>query len=115
MLFDDSVVTGSPACSASAKMQETGAASEVSTTENIMDRTRAHAPANDALLHGRVRLCRSCGCETTNDRVCDDCSAAWREERGAALGDLCRQHGVHLVEDLPAGAMAAFRAEWGRC
>lgn len=85
----------------------------VSSSEDIKIRTAACAPANDALLHGRVRRCRSCGCETTNDRVCDDCAAAWREERGAALGELLRVHHVQKIEHLPRDVMAAFWAEWG--
>jgi len=45
----------------------------VLSSENILVRTAAHAPANDGLLHGRVRLCRVCRTETTNDRYCDAC------------------------------------------
>jgi len=67
-----------------------------------MDRTRANAPANDDLLHGRARLCRSCDCETTSgDGVCPACAEALREERAAALAERCRVHRVRYVEDLP--------------
>ena len=71
--------------------------------------------ANDALLHGRVRLCRSCGAETANDRTCDACAEALREERAAALGERCRVHRVRHVEDLPVSVLEEMQAEWGRC
>ncbi len=74
-------LNGSPACSPACKLRETRAASEVLSTENILVRTRANAPANDDLLHGRARLCRSCGAETTNDRYCDACLADGTEFR----------------------------------
>ena len=74
-------MNGSPACSAPGRMQETRAASFVSTSEDILIRTAAHAPANDALLHGAVRLCRVCRAETSNDRLCDTCLAAGIEIR----------------------------------
>jgi len=62
-------------------MQETRAASFVSTSEDILIRTAANAPANDALLHGQVRLCRVCRAETANDRLCDTCIEAGIEIR----------------------------------
>lgn len=108
-------INGSPACSAPTKTQETRAASEVSTHEDILLRTRAHAPANDALLHGAVRLCRSCGCETTADRICDACAEALRVERAEALGERCRVHRVRYVDDLPVSVLQEMQAEWGRC
>ena len=108
-------MNGSPACSHACKHQETRAASEVSTHEDILLRTRAHAPANDALLHGAVRLCRSCGAETANDRLCDACAEALREERAAALDGRCRIHRVRFVEDLPVSVLEKMQVEWGRC
>lgn len=78
----------------------------------ILERTLHHAPPKDALLHGRVRLCRSCGCETSNDRICDNCARALREERAAALGERCRVHRVQYVEDLPPRVLKAHRDEW---
>ena len=81
----------------------------------MLERTLHHAPPKDALLHGRVRLCRSCGCETSNDRICDNCARALREERAAALGERCRIHRVQYVEDLPPRVLKAHRDEWGRC
>jgi hypothetical protein len=83
--------------------------------ENIKLSAAAHAPANDALLHGAVRLCRSCGCETTADRICPDCAEALRVERAEALGERCRVHRVRYVEDLPVSALEEMQAEWGRC
>jgi len=83
--------------------------------ENIKLSAAAHAPANDALLHGAVRLCRSCGCETTADRICPDCAEALRAERAEALAERCRIHRVRHVEDLPVSAIEEMQAEWGRC
>lgn len=83
--------------------------------ENIKLSAVAHAPANDALLHGAVRLCRSCGCETTADRICPDCAEALRVERAEALGERCRVHRVRYVEDLPVSVLEEMQAEWGRC
>ena len=83
--------------------------------ENIKIRTAAHAPANDALLHGRVRLCRSCGCETTADRICPACAEALRAERAAALSERCWVHRVRYVEDLPVSVLEEMQAERGRC
>ena len=107
-------MNGSPACSAPGRMQETRAASFVSTSEDILIRTAANAPANDALLHGAVRLCRSCGCETTADRICPDCAEALRAERAAALDERCRVHRVRYVEDLPVSVLEEMQVEWGR-
>ena len=83
--------------------------------ENIKLSAAAHAPANDALLHGAVRLCRSCGCETTADRICPACAEAQRAERADALGERCRVHRVRYVEDLPVSVLEEMQAEWGRC
>ena len=83
--------------------------------ENIKLSAAAHAPANDALLHGAVRLCRSCGCETTADRICPDCAEALRAERAEALAERCRVHRVRYVEDLPVSALEEMQAERGRC
>ena len=83
--------------------------------ENIKIRTAAHAPANDALLHGAVRLCRSCGCETTADRICPACAEALRAERAAALSERCRVHRVRYVDDLPVSVLEEMQAERGRC
>jgi len=82
--------------------------------ENIKLSAAAHAPANDALLHGAVRLCRSCGCETTADRICPDCAEALRAERAEALAERCRVHRVRYVEDLPVSVLQEMQAEWGR-
>ena len=84
--------------------------------ENIKLSAAAHAPANDALLHGAVRLCRSCGCETTSgDGICRDCADAMREERADVLEGRCRIHRVRYVEDLPVSVLEEMQAEWGRC
>ena len=81
--------------------------------ENIKIRAAAHAPANDALLHGAVRLCRSCGCETTADRICPACAEALRAERAEALAERCRVHRVRRVEDLPVSVLEEMQR--GRC
>ena len=52
----------------------------------------------EAGLPGRVdretTYCRSCGCETTADRICPDCAEALRAERAEAQTDLLRRHGA---------------------
>ena len=93
---------------------EAGTGNLSTTFEEIKIRTQANAPANDALLHGAVRLCRSCGCETTADRICPACAEALRVERAAALDELCRVHRVRYVEDLPVSVLEEMQAEWGR-
>ena len=93
---------------------EAGTGNLSTTFEEIKIRTAAHAPANDALLHGAVRLCRSCGCETTADRICPDCAEALRAERAEALGERCRVHRVRYVEDLPVSVLEEMQVEWGR-
>ena len=101
-------------CTLTRKTEE-GTGNRSTTFEEIKVRTAAHAPANDALLHGAVRLCRSCGCETTADRICPDCAEALRVERAAALDEQCRVHRVRYVEDLPVSVLEEMQAEWGRC
>lgn len=59
--------------------------------------------------------CRSCGCETTNDRICDACAEALRVERAEALSDLCRRHGVTCIEAVPRAALVEHQRAWGRC
>ena len=108
-------INGSPACSAPTKTQETRAASFVSSSEDILIRTQANAPQRDALLHGRVRRCRSCGCETTADRICPDCAEALRAERAEAQTDLLRRHGVLCIEAVPRAALVEQQSAWGRC
>jgi len=102
---------GSPG-SASAKTQDRTTL-DVLTHEDIKIRTAANAPAGDALLHGRVRLCRSCGAETENDRYCDACAEALRAERAEALAKRCRVHRVRYVEDLPVSVLEEMQR--GRC
>ena len=94
---------------------EAGTGNLSTTFEEIKIRTAAHAPANDALLHGAVRLCRSCGCETTADRICPACAEAQRAERADALAERCRVHRVRRVEDLPVSVLEEMQVEWGRC
>ena len=83
------------------------------TFESIKIRTAAHAPANDDLLHGRARLCRSCGAETQSSDVCPACADAMREERAATLEGRCRIHRVRYVEDLPVSVLEEMQR--GRC
>ena len=95
---------------------EAGTGNLSTTFEEIKIRTAAHAPVNDALLHGAVRLCRSCGAPTaSSDGICRDCADAMREERAAALAERCRIHRVRYVEDLPVSALEEMQVEWGRC
>lgn len=84
-------------------------------SENIFVRTLENAPANDDLLHGRARLCRSCGAETQSSDVCPACADAMREERAAALEGRCRIHRVRYVDDLPVSVLQEMQVEWGRC
>lgn len=81
--------------------------------ESIMVSARANAPANDDLLHGRARLCRSCGAETQSSDVCPACADAMREERAAAQTERCRIHRVRFVEDLPVSVLDEMQR--GRC
>lgn len=106
---------GSPRGSAPTKTQEPGAATIVSTAENIIARTRANAPPNDALLHGRGRLCRSCGCETASgDGICPDCADAIRAEEAEGLAERCRVYRTRYVEDLSLTVLEEFQRERGR-
>ena len=84
-------------------------------SENIFVRTLENAPANDDLLHGAVRLCRSCGAETQSIDVCPACADALREERAADQTERCRIHRVRRVEDLPVSVLREMQAERGRC
>ncbi len=81
--------------------------------ESIMVSARANETTSDARLYGRVRLCRSCGAETTNDRICDACADAMREERAATLREQCRIHRVRYVDDLPVSVLEEMQR--GRC
>jgi len=87
------------------------------TFDRILVAAAEHA-AREAGLPGRADrmiACRSCGCETTADRICDACAEALRAERAEALGERCRVHRVRYVEDLPVSALEEMQAEWGRC
>ena len=94
------------------------ATGEVSTFENIILRSKAHS-AREAGLPGRVDrtiACRSCGAPTANcDGICRDCADVMREERAAALSEMCRIHRVRHVEDLPVSVLEEMQAERGRC
>ncbi len=83
---------------------------------SIIVSAEEHA-SREAGLPGRVDretvACRSCGCETTADRICPDCAEALRVERAEALGERCRVHRVRYVEDLPVSALEEMQAEWG--
>jgi len=78
------------------------------------ERQQCIAQANDDLLHGRARLCRSCGAETQSIDVCPACAEALREEQAAALDERCRIHRVRHVEDLPVSVLEEMQAERGR-
>lgn len=78
----------------------------------------AEHAAREAGLPGRADrmiACRSCGCETTADRICPACAEALRAERAEALGERCRVHRVRYVEDLPVSVLEEMQVEWGRC
>lgn len=90
--------------------------------ESITVSARANEPPNDDLLHGRVRLCRVCRTETTNDRYCDACLADGVRlhtcercgQEFTAFGpedDLCLQC---LDDDARREEMGAARAEMCR-
>ena len=85
---------------------------------SIIVSAQSHA-SREAGLPGRVdretTYCRSCGCETTADRICPDCAEAMREERAAALAERCRVHRARYVDDLPASVLQEMQSEWGRC
>jgi len=96
-----------------ANPQEGAGDRRVSSSENIFVRTLENAPANDDLLHGRARLCRSCGAETQSSDVCPACADAMREERAATLREQCRIHRVRHIEDLPVHVLEEMQR--GRC
>lgn len=130
-----------------ARKTEAGADNESTIFGSIRVSARANESTGDARLYGRVRLCRVCRAETSNDRLCDACLAAGvrirtcercnqefaafrpgdvlclpcleadarREERAAALAELCRVHRVRYVDDLPVSVLDEIQAEWGRC
>ena len=86
------------------------------TFDRILVAATEHA-AREAGLPGRADrmiACRSCGCETTADRICPACAEALRAERAEALGERCRVHRVRYVDDLPASVLQEMQAEWGR-
>ena len=99
---------------------KTGAGTDAQdgTFEHIIVAATEHA-AREAGLPGRADretiACRSCGCETTNDRICDACAEALRVERAEALSDLCRRHGVTCIEAVPRAALVEHQRAWGRC
>ena len=97
-----------------ANPQEGAGDRRVSSSENIFVRTLENAPANDDLLHGRVRLCRSCGAETQSSDVCPACADAMREERATEQAERCRVHRVRHVEDLPVSVLEEMQADRGR-
>ncbi|MFA7121117.1 MAG: hypothetical protein WC277_06525 [Bacilli bacterium] len=80
-----------------------------------MVRALANAPKNDALLHGRVRICRVCGVETERVDICPACIEAERSERAEALAEQCRINRVRYVEDLPVSVLEEMQAERGWC
>ncbi len=82
---------------------------------HIMVRTAKNAPANDALLHGRARRCRVCGCETQSSDVCPACADAMRAERSEALSALCRRYGATCIEAVPRAALVEHQRVWRRC
>ena len=88
------------------------------TFDRILVAATEHA-AREAGLPGRADretiACRSCGCETTADRICPACAEALRAERAEAESDLCRRHGVTCIEDVPREALVEHQRAWGRC
>lgn len=86
--------------------------------EHILLSATEHA-GREAGLPGRVdretTYCRSCGCETTNDCICDACAEALRVERAEAQSDLCRRYGVTCIEAVPRAALVEHQRAWGRC
>ena len=93
----------------------TGKASTV--FESITVAATEHA-GREAGLPGRVdretTYCRSCGCETTADRICDACAEALRVERAEAQSDLCRRYGTTCIEAVPRAALVEHQRAWGR-
>jgi len=93
----------------------TGKASTV--FESISVAAAEHT-GREAGLPGRVDratiYCRSCGCETTADRICPDCAEALRVERAEAQSDLMRRHGATCIEAVPRAALVEHQRAWGR-
>ena len=85
--------------------------------EHILLSATEHA-GREAGLPGRVdretTYCRSCGCETTADRICDACAEALRVERAEAQSDLCRRYGTTCIEAVPRAALVEHQRAWGR-
>jgi hypothetical protein len=88
------------------------------TFNSIIISATEHA-AREAGLPGRVdretTYGRSCGCETTADRICPACAEALRAERAEAQSDLLRRHGATCIEAVPRAALVEHQGAWGRC
>lgn len=88
------------------------------TFDHIVVAATEHA-AREAGLPGRAdretTYCRSCGCETTADRICPDCAEALRVERAEAQSDLLRRHRATCIEAVPRAALVEHQRAWGRC
>ncbi len=87
------------------------------TFDRIIVAAAEHA-AREVGLPGRADrmiACRSCGAETTADRICPDCAEALRAERAEAQSDLLRRHGATCIEAVPREALAEHQSAWGRC
>jgi len=98
-------------CSCGRKITQTegsGTDAQDGTFDYILVAAAEHA-AREAGLPGRADrmiACRSCGAPTaSSDGICRDCAEALREERAAALDELCRIHRVRYVEDLPVSVL----------
>ncbi len=93
----------------------TGKASTV--FESIIVAATEHT-GREAGLPGRAdretTYCRSCGCETTADRICPDCADALRVERAEAQSDLLRRHRATCIEAVPRAALVEHQRAWGR-
>lgn len=96
---------------------EAGTGNLSTTFKSIIVSATAHA-GREAGLPGRVdretTYCRSCGAETTNDRICDACAEALRVERAEAQSDLCRRYGTTCIEAVPRAALVEHQRAWGR-
>ncbi len=97
---------------------EAGTGNLSTTFKSIIVSATAHA-GREAGLPGRVdretTYCRSCGCETTADRICDACAEALRVERAEAQSGLLRRHGTTCIEAVPRAALVEHQRAWGRC
>ena len=71
-----------------ARKTEAGADNESTIFGSIRVSARANESTGDARLYGRVRLCRVCRAETSNDRLCDTCIEAGIEIRAC---ERCKQ------------------------